>query len=339
MRPSLAALGLAMCLTVAGTVRAAPEWITATLQVERSEDAADCIDADGIRQAVESRLRRPVFVTEPEADVRVQATLRRARSGWAADLALKTPSGRQLGTRQLSTEAPHCSALDDSVALALALMLDVPREEVMAAEGPPPDDRPREPAPSQPPPSTPVQLPEDTPPRRQPWSFEGSVLAVLGVGVLPGAAPGARLSLAVEPLVFWLTEIEWTWWPARDASDAGAGAELRRQSVGLFVCPLSLGMVPVRAHACLGQQVGWIRAEGYGFDANRDRARTTYGLALRARGSIQLAGPLTLRAGLELEATLVRDRFVFTEGDGTQERLYRLPPVSLAGELGLGLRF
>ena len=107
----------------------------------------------------------------------------------------------------------------------------------------------------------------------------------------------------------------------------------------MFLCPLALGKAPVRVHACLGQQAGWIRAEGYGFDENRDRVRTTYGLALRARGSIQLTGPLTFRAGVELEAPLVRDRFVFSEQDGTQQRLYRLPPISVTGEVGLGLRF
>ena len=339
MRSVLSALGLGTCLTIVGSAQAESEWIKATLAVERGEDATACIDADGIRRAVETRLQRPVFVAGPDADVRVQAKLRRAPSGWSAELLLQTPRGRELGTRKLSTEAPHCSSLDDSLALALALMLDVPREEVVAADRPAPAAEPREPGPPQPPPSTPVQLPEDTPPRRQPWSFEGGVLAVLGVGVLPGAAPGARLAAAVEPPVFWLTEVEWTWWPPRDASDAGAGADLRRQSFGLFVCPLALAPEPVRLHACVGQQVGWIRAEGYGFDENRDRERITYGVSFRARGSIQLVGPLTFRAGLELEVPWVRDRFVFTEGDGTQDRLYRLPPASLVGELGLGLRF
>jgi hypothetical protein len=337
MRIALAVLGLATCLSVVGATRAAPEWIRATIRVERGEDAAECSDEAGIRQAVESRLRRPVFVSEPDADVRVQTTLRRAAAGWTAELVLQTPQGQKLGTRQLSTEAPHCSALDDSVALALALMLDVPRDKVMSADRLAPVEQPHSPAAS-PPPSTPVQLPEDTPPRRLPWSVEGGLLAVLGIGVLPGAAPGVRVSAAVEPPVFWLTEVEWTWWPARDASDAGVGAGLGRQSFGLFVCPLLLDLERVRAHACLGQQVGWIRAEGHGFDENRDRARTTYGLGVRARGSIQLVGPLTFRAGLEVEAPLVRDRFVFTEGDGTQERLYRLPLASLTGELGLGLR-
>jgi hypothetical protein len=307
------------------------DWTSATLELERAEGAEECIEAAALEQAVQSRLGRTVFVQRSQADVVVSGRLRRAAGGWSAELVLHSQGGKPLGTRVLNTQAAHCSSLDDSLALALALMLDVPRDELglrsSAAAEP------------QAPPTTPVELPRDTPARREPWHGELSALGVAGLGVLPGLALGVRLSVGVEPPRFWPVELDGTWWPARDATDGDGGVELALMAVGLFVCPLDLEAGSFGLSGCVGQQVGRLGASGYGFDQNRQRSTLAFAPALRTRASLRVAGPLRLRAGLGVELSVVRKRFVYERPDGTRSGLFRVAPAAGVAELGLGLRF
>lgn len=89
---------------------------------------------------MEVRLGRAVFARREHADVRVELSLYRPASGagFGAELVLVTLRGVQLGTRALQVSGDDCRALDPSLALVLALMLDVPRHSLPQPPPPPP---------------------------------------------------------------------------------------------------------------------------------------------------------------------------------------------------------
>ncbi|HEY3233369.1 MAG TPA: hypothetical protein VGJ84_01550, partial [Polyangiaceae bacterium] len=107
---------------------AEPSSLTAVLTLRKPDASPECFDQSGIQAAVEARLGRAVFVGESSADVRLELTFSvQPGGGWRAELMLSSRGGRFLGSRELSTRAEHCSALDDSLALVVALLLDIPR--------------------------------------------------------------------------------------------------------------------------------------------------------------------------------------------------------------------
>jgi len=315
----------------------APDFILARLETRRDPGSESCMSDAELEQAVESRLGRRVFTGGSDADAVVEAELGRSGEAWTAKLVLRGRDGRGLGTRELSTEAEHCSSLDDSLALTLVLMLDVPREELPEPE-PAPTAAPAAPAaPRRPPPTTPVRLPKDTPARRAPWAWQVGAFGVLGLGVLPGVSPGIRLGGGVQPPALFMFELDATLWPSQAAEEAGGGVRVGGWSVGFLLCPLAWKPEPWRFEGCVGQEVGWLEAEGFGYDETESATRLTYGLGPRGRGALGLAGPLALRFGVGVQAVLVRDRFVYRRADGTDTGLHRAAPVAGVAELGLGL--
>jgi hypothetical protein len=263
--------------------------------------------ARALERVVEARLHRKVWTEDDAADVAVAVRFSRDPGGWTAEIELREPDGSAIGTRTLRTAAPHCSALDEPTALAVALMVDVPREA--------------------------------TPARRGPWHYEASLLALGLIGVLPGLGEGARLVAGVRPPGLPLFGLEVTRTLSQDASGHGGGVSLGLQTVGLFVCPLRARRRGLQGTACAGAAVGRIEAVGFGFDQDRKESRPYSGVGARLRGGTRLVGPLELRAGLGAEAVLVQYRFVHQGSGGTREVLYRLSRVSGLVELGLGLEF
>src|SRR5580692_3933573 len=122
-----AALGLAAALAAPGTARAAdPGPRSSSLSWVRLAGAEACVGLRDVARAVEKRLGRPVFVAPTRADVAVEGRIERARpsGGWRAVITVSDERGAVRGTRELRTDAADCRALDDSIALALALMID-----------------------------------------------------------------------------------------------------------------------------------------------------------------------------------------------------------------------
>ncbi len=293
------------------------------------------MDAQALRSAVESRLGRRVFVPRKQADVVVRGRLEVARGGdgWTADLALESGAGQPMGKRTLSTHADDCSALDASLALIVALMIDIPREELPA----PPTTAPPPPPAAH---TTTIQLPRETPAPRRPWGFEADGRGVGALGLMPGVALGVGVGVGVEPPGFWFTELDGDLWMTRrvDSSSGGSGSRFSLQSVSLYLCPLALGSFRLRFRACVGQRVGRLVADGFGFDENRREPRVVYNPGMRARLTVGLVGPLVLGAGLGLEVPLARDRFTATRASGASEELFRMAPVVGTAEVVLGVR-
>src|SRR6188474_2012752 len=116
-RVTAAAVAVAICSS-AGRAAAEPGAL-ATLELTRTSAAEHCIDAPTLTRSVETRLARRAFATT--APLRLRVALDRHGSNWIAELYLSDSAG-PLGERSLSTGAAHCSALDDSLALVVALL-------------------------------------------------------------------------------------------------------------------------------------------------------------------------------------------------------------------------
>jgi len=82
-----------------------------------------CIGAADLAQAVEQRLGRPIFGSEPE--YRVEGTMVEGTSPrWKARMTLVSSVGEVLGTRELSGDDADCRALDGRIALAMSLTIE-----------------------------------------------------------------------------------------------------------------------------------------------------------------------------------------------------------------------
>jgi hypothetical protein len=328
---------LAAFLAATAARAAAPLPVTAALEWHRSSGAESCLDADALASGVEARLRRSVFAPRERADVIVGVRLgRRPDGAWLGQIELRAAKGQLVGTRELITTAEHCSALDESLTLAIALMVDISADELPE---PPQAQEPPPRAPVVVPRRAPIELPRETHAPRKPWRFGAAVLGAAAVGLLPGVAPGVRAAIGAEPPAFWVTELYASGWPAqRDTVGDGEGASLALWTVGLYLCPIKTGTDTVLG-LCVGQEVGQQAVSGFGFDRNDRRTRLAYDVGLRARVSQRVVGSLQLLAGLQALLPLSRDRFVADEGDGVRREVFRRPVVAGAGELGIGLNF
>ena len=107
------------------------ERASAWLEWNRSAEAAECLDGAALSATVEAGLNRTVFVPAERADLRIKVYLDRPEQDqWTAAIDLEDPNGKKLGHRELKTHAPQCSAIEESLALVVSLMVDVTRESV-----------------------------------------------------------------------------------------------------------------------------------------------------------------------------------------------------------------
>ncbi len=139
-------------LLVAGTASADPRW-------GLTWKAADgCIQAAELAERVERKLGHPVFGAEP--DLRIDGYLTAADGSpkgarWRSRLTLVDASGTVQGSREVTSADASCRAIDDSLVLVMAVMID-PKAALT------PFAAPTEPPPPPPPPS-PEPLPAGPP--------------------------------------------------------------------------------------------------------------------------------------------------------------------------------
>lgn len=310
----------------------AGDFVSARLDWQRGPGAETCASSEALRRAVAERLGRDPFVTAG-ADVIVKGRVApEARGqGFVVDLELLSERRVRIGTRQLSTPADDCAALDESLPLVLALMLDIPRQELARAEAaaaPPPS---REPVVR----PTPIRVPPAAP--REPWRFQAAGVVNGALGLLPEPGIGLGVTLGVEPPTFWLTEVDATLWLPSKAEGADGGTRFSLLTAGLYLCPISLAPGSLQVDACFGQRVGRLEAEGFDFSVNRRQVRLTYALGVRGRAWLALAGPIRLGVGLGAEAPLARDEFFYRRQSGERPELFRMAPVVGTAEAVLGV--
>lgn len=342
-----AALAASALVAAARPARASSGEQTASLSWVRLAGAEACVGARALAQAVEARLGRAALVSAARAELTVEGRIEPGGTGgWRAVIAVADAGGAVLGTREIATASPRCSAIDDELALAIALMID-PSAKLspgapppLAAPAPPPAPSP---APSPPAPQVIVQrvlvpVPPPAPPPPAPWRVEVGAGPLFGLGLLPSPGIAAALRARLTPPRFWSFEVGGAIWLPNEAT---TGASSTRFSWGegfVSACPVSLGG-ETRLSACAGVRLGALQVGGLGFGVDRADERLTAGGALDVRLTRQLAGPLTVGGGLGLIVPIVRDTFYYIDAQGRDREVFQMAPLAGAADVLLGVDF
>jgi hypothetical protein len=304
----------------------------AVLSVERGPGAEACVDQARLARSVERRLKRRVFVSEAEADLRFRVSFVATGEQVEARIELSNRDGTPRGTRSLVTTG-HCSKLDDSLALSVALLVDEPPEPEPVVTPAPEAPAVATPAPA-PPKPRPIEIPSEVVAPREPWHV-GVIASGKGSwGVLPDIRPAFLLGLRLVPARFPAIILQGeAYWPADAERDAASGARFRLLRAGLALCPELASGARASVGVCAGQQVGWLTAEGYGFDHDAKQQRLQYSFTLAGEARLRLFSPVSLRGAAGLEVPVTRDRF--TSAGRNAQQLFRPAPLGISAEIGL----
>ena len=312
--------------------------VTAALEWRRLEGGEDCMGGEAVERAVESRLQRKVFVSSGQsdrraatatatgADVSVSAEIGPKRGGgWALRVSMAGENGESLGVREVTTEARHCSALDESIPLVLVLMLDISEARVEKARR---AGGQRDAA---------IRIPASTHAPRAPWKFEVAGGAAAALGAMPELGFGPRLALGAAPPSFWRIEAFGTYYvPTEDLGQAGGG-RFSLWAAGLAACPIAFTEGRTRIDGCAVQETGIVRSEGFGFARNIQSEQLLWNLGVAARVAYSFAPPVALRVGVGVEAPIVRYRFTYIDSGGREQSLFSVWPVIPSADLMLSI--
>lgn len=309
--------------------------VLVALRVVREPGAESCASAAELIRAVETRLGRSVFAASPEADLKASLHAVHTRRRFVLELSLESARGQRIGVRRLETQARNCSALDDSIALVLALAVDLRRNDPRLTGEPtaPTSNDPARASESEPL-VTPLTIPADTLAKRPTLEFEPALAGVVAIGLLPRAALGVDLSLSVSASSFWPVELGATLWQS-ERLGRERGVDFSVQSYRLAVCPFAAPFGRVGVRFCVEQAVRRIDARGFGFDRDQPGGGWVPALGGRAEARVDL-GSLFLGLTGSLLVPFVQRRYFYD--DGGDVTLYRTPWGSSALALGLGVR-
>jgi hypothetical protein len=332
----------------------------------RAKGAERCIDPKRLAARVEA-LTGPAFVVPAEAELSLEGVVEPATRGFRVRLVSTQPDGIQRGERVLTTSNSDCRQLDAAIAFVIALTIDpglalagVPADVLaqFAQEQPPEqallaelaaqpavqagsqqdvlDIAPE--APSSPAaPAGPGEKPAGARARRRP-RYEGS-LAVATLGrILPGWSFGLRAALGFDhprflPLVLSATALPGA---SARAIEAGQGATFQAYDAALSLCP-GLRWRDLRAHACVGPALSYLRARGSDFDRDRRASLWDPTLAFGLGLGLALGRGFGLSADASLRVRLTDQRFEFLAASGTIQLAHE--PARLGLLLCLGPRY
>jgi hypothetical protein len=339
-------LVLACILGSTGVTRVAlsapTEPISAELELAREVGTETCIDATILEREVERRLGRKLF-RDDRFDAKVTIVISGKAGQWRALVELATPQNEIVGKRELVSAGTRCTELDDPLALVLAIMLDVSKQELVPLSQPEPADTPQTEGPKQPsapqgaePTYTPISLPRE-PARSAPWGYAVGLGGGFSLGRQPGPSPGFQGWMEIEPPRFWAFGLSGSLHPSTSAEVDAAAVDFTSRRIGFFVCPFMFGTGGFRGGACVEYGVGSITASAHGFHLNREETRALPEIGARFLSFFTLTGPLRLVGSLSGFACLERDRFVYRAGSGETLVVFQPGPGALAAEIGLAL--
>jgi hypothetical protein len=185
--------------------------------------------------------------------------------------------------------------------------------------------------------TTRVTVPPDVLAPREPYRVTVGVAAALVVGPLPGVAFGPELSVGVRPPHFVELRLRPSFFPAREVTGPSPdrGGRLSLVQVALEVCPLEHEQGSLRLSGCLGQSIGWVSAQGFGYLENQAPSSLVYSLGLGAGALWFFAPPVALSLGLTAAVPLSRDAYVARAADGTSVEVFRSGVLSAGLAAGL----
>jgi hypothetical protein len=340
--------------------------------------AESCISAAALAQRVEARVGRALFVAIGEAGLFVDGYVSPDRDrGWHVTLELSEPGGKVLGRREMQFAGDDCSAIDEAVALVIAVTL-YPNTSLVATGialdpsttaslqalfgqepvDPDPSSLPARvaaPEPSATSERASLVAARTTPARNDAfepadgssapsgrsrgWSVAFAAGAAGGLGHLPRASLGLAAHVAITPPSAWPIEAGLVLFPAQTERSAQASGRARFDSIAasLALCPWQPEWLP-ELMFCAGAEVGRLHVVSDGFPEGDITADDAIANALGAsRLRARLLGPLELRAALVVAVALAQHRYTIQTGDGSTATLFRIPQLAARVELGLAL--
>jgi len=319
-----------------------PSARTASLAWLRLPAAESCIGARDLALRVERRLGRAVFTPPTGGDIAVEGRIERieARSAWHASLAVRDEAGHVLGVRDLERAGADCHAIDDELELVLALLID-PRAPIAP---PPASPRPLPAAPVSPLAAPlPASLPlapscPPAPPQSAPWRGGVEAGPVVGFGLLPSTAGvGIAIRAHLAPPRGPAYEIGGAFWFDSHANERSISAIFSLAYGWASVCPVDALLGRTRATVCVGVQLGSLRADGTGLATPQHQEQLFFEPSLDARVRQRIVGPLFAGLGAALAVPTIRDRYYFTDAQGTRQDLFQAAPITGLLDLALGL--
>ena len=284
----------------------------------------DCISPASLAQEVEARLRQPLDL---DLELEVHGRAERSSAGVRATLELRTHDEVLIGTRTVETEG-ECHGLDDVLPVVIAMMLNVPREELALFVR----TRP-EPPPPQP------ELPEPAP-REFRAGNETSVSSVLVAGVLPDVALGARLMSMAVIDGFSAIALDVIAIPEHVRPVENGVIMFRLMSIGVGTCAMGALIESwFRLEGCVGIRVDALWVEPSGFEENRSAMTWMLGGDVAGRVLFRLWGPLWAGVGLGVHVPLPSSAFAYRAPTGEIHEIHRVAPLAGRLDFGLALRF
>jgi len=334
----------------AGDVEAqAARPVRTELQWEREKGADACIEGDALQRLVDEQLGYESWV-ESGADLMVEGRVapRDGQTGFEANVDFRDRDGTHRGHRQVSVSSDDCHAMDEALALVIAMTL---RAQPMIPLVAPPQPEPApEPLPPEPEPEPPPSEPEQTPPptakarltkARGARLFRQPHLAVSALGsygFMPATAVGAQLLLGIRPVDWLALRVTGNLLPhgkqptnLGDVSFVGGYAEV-------LACP-GLLRGRVRLELCGGILGGGLHAHGEGFSVdNRSETMPLGGATASGVVSVELGARLFLVGSIGAQLPFTRDRFAVRAPDDSVVQVHRLSVVLGVAQLGLGVQ-
>lgn len=287
------------------------------LQVVRADGAGTCDSASVIARDVSRRLGRDPFSDEGERGIDI--VLSRSETKWVAKLYLRVDATEADAARLIESEAPDCSELSKSVALAVALAI--------APDLPPPPPPPPEPTCPPPPP------PPAPPPPNPSLHGAAAVRLLYSPNLLPKQALGTAVSVTLRGDRVG-ANVGGIFYPESELRTAAAHLGFAVSAAFASGCLWGRTANP-EIWSCIGGRAGVLHSVVYSPRPERPGERLwvagTGEVGIRQR----LFDRLFMEVGVAAIFPLLRHRFRI---DASSSPVYEQGPAAAEGSLGLGLR-
>lgn len=341
--PRLHRLFLGFALAALSSKRAAAEPVVFDLEWRVPTAGLECLNASSVEQRVEEQLGRDRFAAPgSDSEVALQAIVSasvapQASNSVRVDLELRR-HGESLGGRSLEGSRDHCAALLESLVVVVALLVDLPRDELPLATA--------SPAPSPNPPSRPVPAslggaPLVPPAARSAKQLSLGLQATLLSGLQPGSSGGfgvaSRFALASAPALGLRAGLDY--FPRDRLAIAGGQLIFRSALLQLGLAPFRFGRRDrLNLEPWLMSALAGMHVEGRGFVQDRAGLRWIPLLGVTPRLTIPLSERWSLGVGGGLWLALLRPRFLLQSEQGAAS-LARPNRLSVSADFAACWRF